>query len=1205
MKKSERAYHPDNLRRLATAFFILLALFFAISYMVEEKYALLQLEKTTQNTIHKLDNQCVESTKRVFRFLSQKNHTTWNDFSRHLSDLQTNIIVFHNQKPIFWTANDFPAEIGNEFKPGKAKITFINNAPYIVFKKVAKNYTVVSTIQLNKKLLPYGVKLLKGIQKGESRFPESIFNITIEILKQHIPPLFQNLLILFYLLSVVLATYFFIAIVKKMAEAFPDKLKENETALIILSTIIGIRVLVYFAGLPHVLNSGLWTSGHITNIKGWATPLDLLMNTLLFIIFITEWYRLEKAKSSNPKSHPAIKYILYPILILSVPIALYALSENILQNGATEIINDNFYVRATGIIDMLMFITLNFILYSWVSVFVIKWERQKAVTSIIFLSLTLTAGLFFLLPFFNHTQVIAGYLTVMALYTIIKFISYSEKPYIHSILSLLILSAITGWFLNLNRQKNLSAHQIFTANILTLKKDPYFQYQIHTKVKQILNDPKLKKILFETSDKKEQLIEKYMDSTYFRGALTSYTKQYTLCEPEEQLEVQPGNRIVNCDEFFNEMSGKVADSSKDFTLSFVNNITESIYYLARFRFETGEKKHNHVNLYIEFFTNRIPKSMGYPEKLQNNAINMPDITGYSFAYYNHDKLEYKFGDFPFPLDFGEFSTRPMKKFFTNRGYIHYILPVSKTEKLIVSRPAENLSRKMLPFSLLFLLSGIILLIFITFTYGKTIRQTFRYSFSTRLQLTIFGALLLVYGMLTLIILYYFNSNNNQTIAEHLKEKTHSVMIELQHKLSIEGNTTFTDSQLLQSNLQDISEVFFTDINLYSKEGKLIASSRPEIFTGKLQSRLINPRAYFQIEIKNNLFYIGKEKIQQQAFYSSYAQFIYNGREAGIINLPYFSQQSEIQRTYFQMLANLINLFVITGLAAMLLMIYLSRLLTKPLKLLQEKIQTVSIEKQNEKIEWNRQDEIGKLVEAYNQMVGKLQESAKLLKDSAQDKAWREMARQIAHEIRNPLTPMKLNVQYLQKIYQTEDPTFGEKFKKVSSALIDQIETLNEVVNMFSDFSRKKEKITRKTDLIQALQSSVTFFKKSEDINISMHTKVTKVQVRISQQNLLRIFNNLLKNAIQSMENKTEKRIEIFIEEFSGFVIIKLRDNGKGISRKDEEHIFQPYFTTKSKGSGLGLAIVKNLVVTNGGEITFLSKEGEGTTFIIKFPLAEE
>ena len=261
------------------------------------------------------------------------------------------------------------------------------------------------------------------------------------------------------------------------------------------------------------------------------------------------------------------------------------------------------------------------------------------------------------------------------------------------------------------------------------------------------------------------------------------------------------------------------------------------------------------------------------------------------------------------------------------------------------------------------------------------------------------------------------------------------------------------------------------------------------------------------------------------------------------------------------------LFLLLG---MLLMVYLSRLLTRPLQILQHKIISVSIERQNEKIEWGRNDEIGKLIDAYNQMVEKLEESARLLKYSAREKAWREMARQIAHEIRNPLTPMKLNVQYLQKVYAAKDSTFEEKLRAISQSLINQIDTLDDVAGMFSDFSKMNFPTNEKADLMQAIKSTTTLFKKSYDIKIEIDSDREYIPVKTSKQDLLRIFNNLLKNSVQSMEKISQKEVKIQIICKKDHAELRLTDNGNGISTEDKENIFQPYFTTKSTGTGLGL-----------------------------------
>ncbi len=240
------------------------------------------------------------------------------------------------------------------------------------------------------------------------------------------------------------------------------------------------------------------------------------------------------------------------------------------------------------------------------------------------------------------------------------------------------------------------------------------------------------------------------------------------------------------------------------------------------------------------------------------------------------------------------------------------------------------------------------------------------------------------------------------------------------------------------------------------------------------------------------------------------------------------------------------------------------------------------------------------------MIDKLEQSAELLKHSERESAWREVARQIAHEIKNPLTPMKLNVQYLEKAYRENDPGFNEKVKTISASLIEQIESLNNVAEMFADFSKSTTQHLKAIDLLAVIHSSVELFKNNRDVKISVNCKNTKVITLASAEgnDILRVFNNLLKNSIQSMAGSVGGKIDISIETRQQWHIVSVSDNGKGIDTETKNLIFQPYFTTKSGGTGLGLAIVKSIMSGIGGEIEFESEAGKGSVFTLRFKAVE-
>jgi nitrogen fixation/metabolism regulation signal transduction histidine kinase len=286
--------------------------------------------------------------------------------------------------------------------------------------------------------------------------------------------------------------------------------------------------------------------------------------------------------------------------------------------------------------------------------------------------------------------------------------------------------------------------------------------------------------------------------------------------------------------------------------------------------------------------------------------------------------------------------------------------------------------------------------------------------------------------------------------------------------------------------------------------------------------------------------------------------------------------------------------------AIFIALVISNYITKPLQLIREKISRLRLGRTNEKIEWSKEDEIGSLVMEYNRMVDELARSAELLAKSERESAWREMAKQIAHEIKNPLTPMKLSVQYLQKAWDEKAPDWDNRLKRFAQTIIEQIESLSIIASEFSDFAKMPKSKFEKTELLAVVKNSIRLFRDSTQVKIELQ-EADNFYVLADRDQLLRVFNNLLKNAIQAIVNPTIGVIKISVERDMDLVVIRFSDNGKGIPKDQREKVFYPNFTTKSGGMGLGLAMVKNIIQNTGGEITFESEENVGTTFIIALP----
>ncbi|RZL44570.1 MAG: GHKL domain-containing protein, partial [Pedobacter sp.] len=255
------------------------------------------------------------------------------------------------------------------------------------------------------------------------------------------------------------------------------------------------------------------------------------------------------------------------------------------------------------------------------------------------------------------------------------------------------------------------------------------------------------------------------------------------------------------------------------------------------------------------------------------------------------------------------------------------------------------------------------------------------------------------------------------------------------------------------------------------------------------------------------------------------------------------------------------------------------------------------------IVWRRHDEIGSLIKEYNSMIAALEDSATKLAQSERENAWREMAKQVAHEIKNPLTPLKLGVQLLEKSWKEKDPNFELKFNKFSKSFIEQIDSLSKIASEFSNFAKMPDTKLEQTPVLAIIEQAREVFKSAENVDITVNNKSEiNIYIEADRDQLLRTFNNLFKNAIEANDGDGQCVINILVYNDNRNAYIEIADNGKGIPAILHDKIFVPNFTTKTSGTGLGLAFVKQAIENAGGNISFLSVIGKGTTFYLNFPL---
>jgi two-component system, NtrC family, nitrogen regulation sensor histidine kinase NtrY len=411
---------------------------------------------------------------------------------------------------------------------------------------------------------------------------------------------------------------------------------------------------------------------------------------------------------------------------------------------------------------------------------------------------------------------------------------------------------------------------------------------------------------------------------------------------------------------------------------------------------------------------------------------------------------------------------------------------------------------------------------------------------------------------------------------------------------------------LNRELARMSNIFRTDINIYGNQGNLLTSSRPEIFSRGLVSERMNSRAFNEIFNNYQINYFQPEEIGEMLYLSAYKPVINKtGDYLGVINLPYFIRQDRYSQELSTIVVAFINLYVLLLLASIIVAVFIANQITRPLVLIQENLRKMQLGKRNEPILYNRDDEIGSLVKEYNKKVDELSVSADLLARSERESAWREMARQVAHEIKNPLTPMKLNIQHLQRTRGK-----GEEYEKfidrVTDILIEQIDNLSNIATEFSNFAKIPTARNQVFYLAEQVGKVIDLFDTHQKVKLEFRSNgMDYIRVNADRDQVSRAIINLVKNGLQSIPDDSEGKITISLSRRDHMAVIAVADTGEGISEELRDKLFSPSFTTKSSGMGLGLAIVKNIVENFAGHVWFETEHGKGSTFFIEIPVWEE
>ena len=458
-------------------------------------------------------------------------------------------------------------------------------------------------------------------------------------------------------------------------------------------------------------------------------------------------------------------------------------------------------------------------------------------------------------------------------------------------------------------------------------------------------------------------------------------------------------------------------------------------------------------------------------------------------------------------------------------------------------------------------------------------------------------------LLASISIIQFKNEAKEYHQEQLERKEDAVKQHINYVLS---TTTYplTSENLgliFKDKIPELAQIHAIEINIYSLDGKLLKSSKESFSVDKVSPPI--PKYILKL-VRSSIEkrYVDIKTINGVKNRSSYSQIKDNKfKPLGILNLPYVEDEGFYENELNSFLIRLGQVYSLMLVVAFALAYFLSTYITKSLKTISDKISETSLNQKNEKIvlEANSK-EINLLIKSYNAMVDELERSAIKLAQGEREEAWREMAKQVAHEIKNPLTPMRLTVQSFQRKFDPNNPDVKQKMKDYSETLIQQIDTMNAVASAFSNFASMPAQENETLNVVEVVELAMDIFNE-EYIVFEKDSPI--IISKIDRTQLIRIITNLVKNAIQSIpENQENKSILVRVKKEFDNVLIIVKDNGIGIQYKDKNRIFEPKFTTKSSGMGLGLGIIKNIIENYKGTITFESEYGKGTTFTVALPI---
>jgi two-component system, NtrC family, nitrogen regulation sensor histidine kinase NtrY len=1177
--------------------------------------------------MEKLTGDCLNSLKIRFESGIDTGSVFRTDLFRSAGEKGITFLDYFDNKLVYWSDNSFDIPLVYDDSLFTKKLLFIHNGWFISKSLQVGNEKFIAMLRIRN---DYGFEndIVKSGFTDQFDMPEgtaisfeksaSGFNVTDSdgtwlfslIYPDKKEPSFYIVLpVMLWAISLILI----LILVIRVAALLAEREKQYLSVLLSFFILAAIYAAVFITHKPSVFFlTGLF-SGYRFSLT-WLIPSlgHLLIFSVALAVFSLIFYKNFPIKIHSEKGRMNDWLIL--TMLLAVVAVMFLVWNHIFRN---LVLDSNVNFEPYKVLDLTfnsfagfasVFLLLMVPLFFMLKIFTCCVETGSRTVmisvgcSLVVFVVAAMRGSEEILP----TTLLYVSLAVSLWFTMRRMIGRFNMTVLFS----LLFGLCSLWYiLFLSEQKNIENKKIM-AVAYSSEHDPEAEHLLIDIWPGISTDTFIKDMLL-----KDQLLQDdidnltaYLHDRWFKGYWGNFNLSTVTCSNDSPLWIKSDETLVdNCFQFFNDRISKYGHQLTGTGFWFLDNQGGRSYYIGQLFFDLPDGRKN--GLFIDLYSDVDAFQAGYSELLLDKKYQgYGKLKDYSFAKYINGNLVLRTGDFPYDKSDGGYIEKGNDYRIFNREGFKHVLYKNGNVTVMISEKRVSATDVIISFAYLFafilLLSNLLLLL----ASKPRINSLLYFSFRQKLQISFIAILLFSFISVGVVIAFFSVKQYETRHLENIKERINSIYIELGNKLSMEQKLTADwrneNYPSLNEFLISLSNIFNTDINLYTPQGYLMATSRPEVFYRDLTSRRLNMAAFINLENLTKSEYIQKEKIASLEFVSAYVPFYNDSDELlGYLNLPYFRMQSVLARDISNVIVAVINFTLLLIIITMVIAVIISGTLTAPLRMLSEGLATVELGKKSEHLSYEGHDEVSDIVKQYNRMVDELQESAAKLANSEREYAWREMAKQVAHEIKNPLTPMKLNIQQLYKSWKDGIPGFEKKLELFTKNQIENIETLSSIASAFSSFAKMPVASPVDINLTDQIRATLELFRGAENTRFRVNwPHECRIMVHMDKEHLSGIFSNLIKNAIQSVPPGREGIIGVNVELKGDRVVISVTDNGSGIPDEVKKNLFTPNFTTKSSGMGLGLSIVKRFAENANGRVWFESEINKGSSFFVELPV---